>query len=126
MKEININTTTSKREITLDGLMTISKFEDGTHAAEFMCCEDVRTEHFSGRFKVQGMRDGNVYMEELPKRKRNRPIFREDNSSLSLGKDGRFYFCFSMSKHHIEELPEELVRQASVIAKKVIIDLICD
>jgi hypothetical protein len=31
-----------------------------------------------------------------------------------------------MSKHHIEDLPEELVRQASAIAKKVIIDLICD
>ena len=126
MKKSNINTTTSKREITLDGLMTISKFEDGTHSADFMCCEDVRTEPFSGRFKVHGMGDGNVYMTELPKRKRNTPIFRDDNSSLSLGQDGRFYFYFSMSKHQIEELPEELVRQATAIAKKVIIDLICD
>ena len=123
MNKIYIST---KRRVSLDGMMTIGMLENGLKTADFACCEDVEMEAFSGDFKVQGMRDGNVYMEELPKRKRNRPIFREDNSSLSLGQDGRFYFCFSMSKHHIEELPEELLRQASVIAKKVIIDLICD
>jgi hypothetical protein len=126
MTKKNYNTITPEKEITLDGLMTISKFEDGTHSAEFMCCEDVKTEQFSGRFKVQGMGSGNIYMTELPKRVRNTPIFRDDNSSLSKGKNGRYYFVFSLEEERIEELPEELVRQANAIAKKVIIDIICD
>ena len=68
---------------------------------DFQCCEDVEAEPVRGRFYVQAMRDGNVYMEQIPKRKRNKPIFRDDNCSLSHGKDGRYYFFFS--------LPEQLV-----------------
>ena len=70
------------------------------------------------------MRDGNVYMTEVPKFKRNKPIFRDDNSSLSLGKDDRYYFCFTLPKQLIDELPAELVRQASAIANKVIRELL--
>jgi hypothetical protein len=71
----------SKREVTLDGLMTVSKSENGTRMADFMCCEDVNVEAFIGRFKVQGMCDGNMYMQELPKKQRNKPLFRLDHSS---------------------------------------------
>jgi hypothetical protein len=120
MKKLIIS---SERQVTLDGLMTISKFEDGTHAAEFMCCEDVRTEHFSGRFKVQGMRDGNVYFSQKATHKRNTPLFRDDNSTLSKGRNGRYYFVFSLREERLEELPEELIRQASEIAKKVVSSL---
>ena len=119
----NSNSTT-KRELTLDGLMTIGKLENGLHTADFMCCEDVRMAPFSGLFKVQGMRDGNVYMTEKPKRKRKEPLFRDDNSSLSLGRNGKYYFVFSLPEELIDELPEELIRQASAIAKKVILELI--
>ncbi len=104
--------------------MTIGMLENGLKTADFTCCEDVEMEAFSGDFKVQGMRDGNVYMTEKPKRVKNKPIFREDNSSLSHGKDKKYYFYFSLDEDQLEQLPEKLVRQASVIAQKVIRELI--
>ena len=109
--------------VSLEGLMTIGKSENGLHTADFMCCEDVRLEAFSGIFKVQAMRDGNLYMNEKPKRVRNSPIFREDNASLSIGKNGRYYFTFSLPEEMLDELPRQLVRQASAIAQKVIREL---
>jgi hypothetical protein len=115
---------TTERQVTLDGLMTIGMLENGLKTADFTCCEDVEMEAFSGDFKVQGMRDGNVYMTEKPKRVKNKPIFREDNSSLSHGKDKKYYFYFSLDEDQLEQLPEKLVRQASVIAQKVIRELI--
>ena len=109
-----------KEKVTLDGLMTIGVLENGLHAADFMCCEDAELDPLVAQFKVQIMRDGNVYMMELPKRVRNKSIFREDNSSLSLGKNGRYYFVFTMEEERLEELPSELIRQASAIAQKVV------
>ena len=106
-------------QVTLEGLMTSGWLETGLRTLDFMCCEDVEAEPFKGDFHVQGMRDGNVYMQQKPKRVRNKPIFRDDNSSLSKGRDGRWYFCFSMDGERIGELPEELVRQAKTIARKV-------
>ena len=120
MEKINNST---ERQVTLDGLMTLSMLENGLKTADFMCCEDVEMEAFSGTFKVQGMRDGNVYMTEKPKRVRNKAIFRDDNAALSQGRDGRWYFYFSMDEDRICELPQELVRQASAIAQKVIREL---
>lgn len=121
IKKINRNSI--KRQVTLDGMMTIGMLETGLRTADFECCEDVEMEAFEGNFKVQMMRDGNVYMTELKKRIRNEAIFREDNCSLSLGQNGRYYFYFSLPAELIEELPQELVRQASAIAQKVIREL---
>lgn len=104
--------------------MTFGMLENGLRTADFNCCEDVEMEAFIANFKVQGMRDGNVYMTELPKRIRNKPLFRDDNSSLSLGRDGRFYFYFSLPEEMVEQLPEQLVRQAGAIAQKVIRELV--
>ena len=118
-KKVNI---TKEKQISLDGMMTVSQLEDGRKAADFMCCENVEMEPFSGTFKVQGMHDGNLYMTEKPKRKRNQPVFREDNASLSLGSDGFWYFVFRMQ--NIIELPGELIRQATIIARKVIKEII--
>ena len=115
---------TTERQVTLDGLMTIGMLENGLKTADFTCCEDVEMEAFSGDFKVQGMRDGNVYMTEKPKRHKNKPLFREDNCSLSHGKDKKYYFYFSLDEDQLEQLPEKLVRQASAIAQKVIRELI--
>ena len=113
-----------KKSVTLDGLMTLGQLEDGRHTADFACCEDVQLEQVVGTFKVQIQRDGNVYMTENTKRIKNSPIFREDNSSFSHGKDKKFHFIFTMNEDLIEELPEELVRQALLIAQKVMRELL--
>ena len=115
----------NEKEITLDGLMTIGRVENMIHA-EFMCCEDVRMDAAVTNCKVQLMRDGNVYITELPKRVKNKPMFRDDNCSLSLGRDGRYYFVFSLPEQLVDELPKQLVRQASAIAQKVMKNLIIE
>ena len=120
-KIIKIST---EKQISLDGLMTIGMLENGLKTADFMCCEDVETEAFSGTFKVEGKRDGNVYMTEKPKRIRNKAIFRDDNASLSQGQNRKWYFFFSLEEDQLEQLPEKLVRQASAIAQKVLRELI--
>ena len=104
--------------------MIVSKLETGQRVADFACMEDVETEPFNGLFRVQGMRDGNIYMTEKLRHKRGRPLFREDNSSLSLGRDGRYYFYFSLPKEMVEDLPNQLVLEASAIAAKVIRQLL--
>ena len=48
-------------------MMTIGKSDNNLRQADFQCCEDVKVESFIGRFKVQGMHNGDVYMQELPK-----------------------------------------------------------
>ena len=121
MKKIIIST---ERQVMLDGLMTLGLLENGLRTADFMCCEDVEMDSFSGTFKVEGKRDGNVYMTEQPKRVRNKAIFRDDNASLSQGQDKRWYFYFSLDEDQLEQLPDKLVRQASAIAQKVLRELI--
>lgn len=120
MKTTNKNV----RVLTLNGMMTFGKLENGLRTADFECCEDVKLEAFIAKCKVQGMRDGNVYITELPKRVRNRPMFRDDNCALTLGHDGRFYFVFSMPAQLVDELPQQLVRQAGAIAQKVLKEII--
>ena len=112
------------RNVTLDGMMSFSQFENGMFAAQFECCEEVNIEPQTRRCKVQTMRDGNVYISEMPKRIRNNALYREDNSSLSLGHDGRYHFVFTLPKERVNELPTKLVYQAGVIARKVMMDLI--
>lgn len=120
-KIISIST---ENQVMLDGLLTLGMLENGLRSADFMCCEDVEMDAFSGTFKVQGMRDGNVYMTEQPKRVRNKAIFRDDNASLSQGQDKRWYFYFSLDEDQLEQLPDKLVRQANAIAQKVLRELI--
>ncbi len=110
----------NQREVTLDGMMTISKSSNNLYQADFQCCEDVKIESFIGRFKVQGMRNGDVYMEELPKRPRNKPLFKLDNSSFSLGRNGLYYFNFRMPESELRALPEQLMKDAREAAGKVI------
>ena len=123
MKKNNIKKSFERQE-TLDGMMTFGKLETGLRTLDFECCEDVEMEPFEGDFRVQAMRDGNVYLTEKKKRVRNRAIFRDDNSSFSLGQDDRYYFYFSLPKELIDELPKELVRQASAIAGKVLREIL--
>jgi hypothetical protein len=119
-----MKTLTKVKQVTLDGMITFSQFENGMRAADFHCCEEVTIEPFCAHCKVQAMRDGNVYISQLPARKRNKPLFREDNCSLSLGHDGRYHFTFNLPAEQLDMLPQELVRQAGVIARKVMMDII--
>lgn len=114
----NVINRTNESEMTLNGMMTFGECENGLRFADFECCEDVEMEPFVGDCRVQVMRDGNVYITERPKRIRNRALLRDDNSSLSLGQNGRFYFVFSMPAAELDKLPAQLVRQASAIAGK--------
>lgn len=118
MKTKSNKNRTNESEMTLNGMMTFGECENGMRFADFECCEEVEMEPFVGDCKVQVMRDGNVYITERPKRIRNRALLRDDNSSLSLGQNGRFYFVFSMPAAELDKLPAQLVRQASAIAGK--------
>ena len=105
--------------------MTFGKLENGLHTADFQNFQGGEgIEPFSGKCKVQAMRDGNVYMTENKMRIRNSPIFREDNSSFSHGRNKRYYYVFSIEDDRIEDLAEELVRQANVIAQKIMMELL--
>lgn len=114
----NVINRTNESEMTLNGMMTFGECENGLRFADFECCEDVEMEPFVGDCRVQMMRDGNVYITERPKRIRNRALLRDDNCSLSLGQNGRFYFVFSLPAAELDKLPAQLVRQASAIAGK--------
>ena len=111
---------TEEKPLTIEGFVTIQKKDDGLHTVDFQCCEDVQIEPVKGDFKVQLMRDANIYMDEKPKRKRNKPIFRQDHSSLSLGKDGIYYFTFRLPQEEVFRLAGTLVREADEVAKKII------
>ena len=114
------NNNTVKRVVAVDGCMTFGKLKDGLNVADFQCCESVEMEPFIAKCKVQAMRDGNVYITQLSKKHRNRPLFRDDNCSLSLGRNGRYYFVFSLPEEEAELLPNKLLRQAEAIAKKML------
>ena len=110
---------TEEKPLNLEGLMTILMMENGLHNIDFQCCEDVQMEPFAGDFRVQLMRDGNIYMDEKPKRKRNKPKFREDHSSLSLTTKKKVYVVFSESVDDIDEIPKNMVREIQRLAKKL-------
>ncbi|MBP5527057.1 MAG: hypothetical protein J6X79_01235 [Bacteroidales bacterium] len=76
-------------------------------------------EAFTADCKVQAMRDGNVYITQRPRRKKGKPLFREDNCTLTLGRDNRYYFVFTMPEEQFDLLPDRLVHQALAIAQKV-------
>ena len=107
------------KQVTLNGMMTFSKTDDGEQLLDFTATEYAEMTPFVANCKVQAMRDGNVYITEKPKRVRNNPIFREDNCTFSLGHDGRYYFVFTMEKGQVKQLPDRLVHQALAIAQKV-------
>ena len=103
----------------MEGLMTLGMTDNGLKMLDFMCTEYVELEPFAADCRVQAMRDGNVYITEKPRRLRNTPLFREDNSSLTLGRDRRYYFVFTLPEKQLAQLPDRLVHQALSIAQKV-------
>ncbi|MBR4230255.1 MAG: hypothetical protein IKR83_06050 [Bacteroidales bacterium] len=114
MKKQNIERTT-----TLNGMMTFGIIDNNLHILDFVATGYAEMEAFTADCKVQAMRDGNVYITEKPRRVKNTPLFREDNSTLTLGHDGRYYFVFTVPEEFLNELPDRLVHQSLAIAQKV-------
>ena len=51
------------------------------------------------------------------------PIFRQDHSSLSKGRDRKYYFVMIMEEADVQEMPETLVKEAREAAGKLRTDL---
>lgn len=108
------------RQLALDGIMTYSKTDDGRLIADFVHFEQgVEIAPVKGTFHGQLMRDGNFYLTQHKKRTSNKPLFRQDDSSLSLGIDHIYYFVFRLPEDQLAELPDKLVRQANEAAAKI-------
>ena len=110
---------TTHKDVNYEALVNLGELKDGLRIANIVSCEDVEVEGFIGRCKVQLLRDGHIQIVQLPKRLRNKPIFRDDNCTFTLGKDGRYYFVFTMPEQLIFEIPGQLRRQAGAIAAKI-------
>ena len=104
----------SQREVTLDGMMAYSKSEHGLHQADFHNYEgNTEVEPFSGLCHVQIMRGGDMYVDEVKKKKRvrNNPLFSLADSTLTLGRDRIVRFIFMMPEEQMEEIPQRLAQQ---------------
>ncbi len=110
---------TTIKDVNYEALVNLGELKDGLRIANIVSCEDVEVEGFIGRCKVQLLHDGHIEIVQLPKRHRNKPIFRDDNCTFTLGKDGRYYFVFTMPEQLIYEIPGQLRRQAGAIAAKI-------
>ena len=106
------------KDVNYEALVNLGELKDGLRIANIVSCEDVEVEGFIGRCKVQILRDGHIVIHELPKRVKNKAIFRDDNSSFTLGRDGKYYFVFTMPEQLVYEIPHQLKRQAAAIAEK--------
>ena len=110
----------TKREISAEGLMTYGELDNGLHMADFMCCDDQEVTPFKGTCRVQLMHDGNMYITELPKRVKNKPLMRQTHSSFSLGKDKRYYFIFSLFADGLHMLRGLLIKEAIVVVEYIL------
>lgn len=108
------------KELTLDGMMVFGKDGEGRDIADFRSYElGIEMEPFVARCKVQRMRDGDVYITRTKPRVRNKPMFRQDHSSLSRGRNGKYYFVFTMDEAEVSALPATLVKEANEAAAKL-------
>ena len=110
---------TTIKDVNYEALVNLGELKDGLRIANIVSCEDIEVEGFIGRCKVQLLHDGHIQIVQLAKRHRNKPIFRDDNCTFTLGKDGRYYFVFTMPEQLIYEIPGQLRRQAGAIAAKI-------
>ena len=107
------------REVTLDGMMTIGKLDNDLNQASFAPCEHVEVDPFIGRFKVQLLRNGYLYLEQLAKRIRNHPLFRLPHSSLSFSRNAKYYYVLSAPESEAEVLPDILEQEAHEAAERL-------
>jgi hypothetical protein len=117
IKAIRMNT---KRMVTLDGMMTYGKLFNGLIVVDFKNYDpEVEVEPVAGRFKGRLMHDGNLYLEQLPRRIRNKPKYRQDHSSVSIGRNGKGYFVMVVDEAELDAFPQILVREANEAAAKM-------
>ena len=107
------------KNVDYEAIVSLEELKNGLRLADIVSCDDVYVEAFLGKCKVQILRDGHIIIHELPKRVKNKAIFRDDNSSFTLGRDGKYYFVFTMPEQLVNEIPYQLQRQAAAIAGKV-------
>lgn len=109
-----------EKKVVLDGIMTYSVLKNGLLAGDFKNFEsEVKVEPLVGKFKGQLLRDGNFYFEKLPCRLRNKPRFRQDHSSVTMGRNGKGYFVMVVDEKELEAFPQILVREANEAAAKM-------
>ena len=87
------------RKVVLDGIMTYSELRNGLLAGDF--------KNFEPGVKV------------LPCRVKNKPRFRQDHSSVTMGRNGKGYFVMVVGQEDIEAFPQILVREAIEAAAKM-------
>ena len=107
------------KNVDYEAVVSLEELKNGLRLADIASCDDVYVEAFLGKCKVQILRDGHIIIHELPKRVKNKAIFRDDNSSFTLGRDGKYYFVFTMPEQLVNEIPYQLQRQAAAIAEKI-------
>jgi hypothetical protein len=107
------------KNVDYEAIVSLEELKNGLRLADIVSCDDVYVEAFLGKCKVQILRDGHIIIHELPKRVKNKAIFRDDNSSFTLGRDGKYYFVFTMPEQLVNEIPYQLQRQAAAIAGKI-------
>ena len=107
------------REVNVDGIMTYGKLDNNLNQASFAPCEHVEVLPFIGRFKVQRMNNGYLYLVELAKRIRNSPLFRLAHSSFSFGRNAVYYYNFYVPDSELERIPELLEQEAHEAAERV-------
>ena len=107
------------RDVTVDGLMTFGKLDNGLNQASFAPCEHVEMTPYIGRFKVQLLNNGYLHLVQLAKRIRNSPLFRLAHSSFSYGKNAVYYYNFYIPDSEAERLPDLLEQEAHEAAERV-------
>lgn len=107
------------REVNVDGIMTYGKLDNNLNQASFAPCEHVEVPPYIGRFKVQRMNNGYLYLVELAKRIRNSPLFRLAHSSFSFGRNAVYYYNFYAPDSALERIPELLEQEAHEAAERV-------
>ena len=107
------------KEVCYEGLVSLSELKNGLRIADIVSLDDMNVESFTGHCKVQIMRDGHIYITEIPKRVKNKPIIRQTHSAFSLGKDKRYYFVFSLSAEDLHLLPTFLIKEAKAVVKYI-------
>lgn len=107
------------REVNVDGIMTYGKLDNNLNQANFAPCEHVEVPPYIGRFKVQRLNNGYLYLVELAKRIRNSPLFRLAHSSFSFGRNAVYYYNFYAPDSELERIPELLEQEAHEAAERV-------
>ena len=99
--------------------MTYGKLDNNLNQASFAPCEHVEVPPYIGRFKVQRMNNGYLYLVELAKHIRNSPLFRLAHSSFSFGRNAVYYYNFYAPDSELERIPELLEQEAHEAAERV-------